>query len=262
MANEIITEKHGQALAIIFNRPDHGNAFTHTMATQLFQALKLITTDHGIRAVLLCGQGGNFMDGLDLDSLYTGSFDVALTTANQLMHPYHSAIREINAMDKPVIAAVEGSVRGPGLSLMLACDMVIAASNTVFNCDFTSYGMSPDGGAAYNLARKVGAGRATELLMLSENFNAEDAERFGLINRIVAEDKLQDEAMAWLDRLANGPTKAYGGVKRTVTKAFEQDHPASLALEHTYWGASSRTFDFRDAIKAHLAKRDVKFTGA
>jgi 2-(1,2-epoxy-1,2-dihydrophenyl)acetyl-CoA isomerase len=178
-----------------------------------------------------------------------------------MMQPYHSAIRELLAMDKPVIAACTGLTAGPGMSLMLACDLVLAAKSAVFNCKFTSYGMTPDGGASFLLARKVGMMKANELLMLSETFGAADAERWNLVNKVVDDAKLKDEALAWIDRLANGPTRAYGGVKRLVAKSLEQDVNTQLSLEHTYWGASARSFDFREAVKAHFAKRPAKFTG-
>ena len=145
---------------------------------------------------------------------------------------------------------------------MLACDLVLAARSTKFNCKFTSYAMTPDGGASFFLTRKVGAAKANELLMLSETFGAEEAGRWNLINSVVDDDKLQDEALNWIDRLSTGPTRAFGGVKKLVLKAFEQDLNAHLGLEHTYWGASSRTFDFREAVKAYFAKRDTKYSGA
>ncbi len=261
MANEILTENRGQTLIVTFNRPEHGNALNLDMANALFHAVKPTTTNAGVRAVLLRGQGGNFMNGLDL-SLYKGDYDAAITKANQIIQPYHSTIREINAMDKPVIAAVDGHVAGPGMSLMLACDLVLAARNTKFNLRFTSYGTSPDGGATHYLTRKVGAAKAMELLMLSETFSAEEAEKWGLINGIVEDDKLHDEAFAWVDRLSQGPTKAFGAVKRLVSKAFEQDLITHLGLEHTLWGACARSFDFRGAIHNNFDPQRTKYTGA
>ncbi len=261
MANEILTEKRGTSLIVSFNSPDHGNALTLDMANQLFAALKQVTINSGIRAVLLRGQGGHFMDGLNLN-IYRTEYNSAVTSANQLIQPYHSSIREINAMDKPVLAAVEGHVTGPGMSFMLASDLVLAARNATFKLGFTSYALSPDGGASHYLTRKIGAAKAMELLMLSETFSAEEAEKWGLINGIVEPDKLHDESITWLDRLASGPTKAFGAVKKLVSKAFEQDLVTHLGLEHTYWGASTRSFDFRDAIRAGFDPKRMKFNGA
>jgi 2-(1,2-epoxy-1,2-dihydrophenyl)acetyl-CoA isomerase len=216
-----------------------------------------------VRAVLLRGAGGNFMNGVDLTGLYgKGGVDLGIERANQMMQPYHNVIRELQVMDKPVIAAVEGAVAGPGLSLMLACDLVLAARGTKFNCNFTSNALSPDGGSTFFLARKVGAAKAMELLMLSEDFTAEDAQKWNLVNHVSDDGKLQDDSLGWVDRLANGPTRAFSGVKKLVLKAFENDLNAQLALEHSYWGGSVRSFDFREAMKAHFAKREAKYSGA
>ncbi len=261
MALEITTDRRGSALVIAFNRPAAGNALTLDMATQLYTLLKPVTTDRGIRAVMLRGQGGTFMNGVDL-GMYKDSPDAGVERANQMIQPYHSAIREIFTMDKPVLAAVEGRAMGPGLSLMLACDLVIAGRGATFGADFTSYGLTPDGGASWHLAHKLGAARAAELLMLGKNFSAEEAAAWGLINRVTDDAKAQEEALAWLDRLANGPTRAYGSVKRLVAKAFDQDLNAQLGLEHILWGAASRSFDFREAMKAFAENRPAKFMGA
>jgi 2-(1,2-epoxy-1,2-dihydrophenyl)acetyl-CoA isomerase len=230
------------------------------MATQLFNILKPAVTDRGIRAVMLCGHGGTFMNGLDME-IFGGDFTAALERINQMFQPYHSVIRELHIMDKPVLAAVEGRAAGPGLSLMLACDFAIAARGAKFNGQFASFGLTPDGGCSYNLARKAGAAKANEILMLGEDFTAEQAEHCNLVNKVVEDATLREEALLWLERLAGGPTRAYAGIKKLVMKAFEQDINLQLSLEHTYWGASGRSFDFREAVKAHFAKRPAKFTG-
>ena len=261
MAQEVLSETRGSALIISFNRPEVGNVLNLDMANHIFEALKPATTNPGIRAVLLRGQGGNFMKGLDL-KIYSAEYNTAIMAANQLIQPYHSTIRSMHLMDKPVLAAVEGHVAGPGMSFMLASDLVLAARSTTFNLAFTSYAMSPDGGASHTLTRKVGAAKAMELLMLSETFTAEDAEKWGLINGIVDDDKLHSEALAWTERLSQGPTKAFTAVKRLVSKAYEQDLITHLGLEHTFWGNSSRSFDFRGAMHANFAPNGTKFSGA
>ena len=260
MNNEIKSEARGGALIVSFNRPDHANAFTRDMANQLFNILKHCTTDHSVRAVLLKGMGGNFMGGFD-EGLFAGEFNTALEHANQLIMPYHSAIRELEAMDKPVLAAVDGRVSGPGFSFMLACDLVLAARSVKFNCGFASNAMTPDGGCSFFLPRKIGVAKAAELLMLSESFNSADAERWNLVNAVIDDEKLHETAFTWIDRLAAGPTRAYGGIKKLLLKAFDQDLNAHLGLEHTYWGVSARSFDFRENLRAQASKRPAKFTG-
>lgn len=259
---EIVLERRTQSLVVRFNRPAKANALSLDMANQLFNILKVTTTDRSVRAVLLIGAGDNFMSGLDLDSLATDPA-TALERANQMILPYHSAIREMQTMDKPVIAAVTGRVTGPGLSLMLAADLVIGAETTVLNCDFSRHALSPDGACSYFLPRKIGAGKAMELMMLSRDFTASEAAQFGLIHKLVPANgnTLKDSAFAWLDELAVGPTKAYGAVKKLAMASFEQDLAKHLSMEHTFYGANSRSFDFKEALKAHTSGRAAVFTG-
>ncbi|MGE4351757.1 MAG: enoyl-CoA hydratase/isomerase family protein [Bdellovibrionales bacterium] len=259
-ANEILTERRGQALIVTFNRPDHKNAMTLDMASQLFTVLKNTTTDPGVRAILMCGSGEHFIDGLD-QSFYGKDVSSALEAANQFILPFHSAIRELQVMDKPVLAAVQGQVTGVGFGLMLAADLVIASSATVFRTGFVEHALPPIGGASFFLSRKVGMGRAMEILMLDEPFEAERAKRLRLINRIVDDNLIEQEALAWLDKLVAGPTKAYGAIKKLACTAFEKDINGQLGLEHTYFGHCSRSFDFREAVRAHSDKRDPRYTG-
>jgi 2-(1,2-epoxy-1,2-dihydrophenyl)acetyl-CoA isomerase len=260
-ASEILTEHRGNTLIITFNRPEHANALTLNMANQLFSVVKSATTDRSVRCLLLWGAGDHFMNGLDAN-IYAGNIDAAQEQANQLILPYHSTIREFLAMDKPVLSAVEGRVTGAGLSLMLASDLTIAAENTTFNSKFIELAMTPEGGCTYFLPRKVGASRAMEILMLNEAFDVATAERLHLVNKVVPNEQLKDAALEWADRLANGPTRAFGGIKKLVMQSFEQNLNAQLGLEHSYWGQTTRSFDFHEAVKAFFAKRPPKFSGA
>jgi 2-(1,2-epoxy-1,2-dihydrophenyl)acetyl-CoA isomerase len=261
MANEILTEKRGNALIITFNRPEQGNAITEAMAAQLFQALKPVATDPAIRAVMLRGAGGNFMDGLDF-GIFSKDIMSGVEHVNDVLLPYHSAIRELQAMDKPVLSVVTGMAARAGFSLTLVSDLVLAGRSARFNAGYASFAMTPDGGASFYLTRRVGVAKATEILMLNEEFDAETAERLQLANAVVDDAQLEQKAFEWIDLLANGPTKALGGIKRLVGKAFEQDIHSQLSLEHAYMGACLRSFDFRNAIKAHFTKQPVKFSGA
>ncbi|MCL2469218.1 MAG: enoyl-CoA hydratase-related protein [Alphaproteobacteria bacterium] len=258
--DEVLVTRRGQALILTFNRPDHANAMTMDMASQLHLHLKNATTDRSVRAVLLRGAGGNYMDGLDM-GFYKKNFSDALEKANQIIQPYHMAIRELQVMDKPVISLAEGYVSGTGLSFLLASDFVLSARSAIFCSRVMEYGLTPDGGCSFFLTRKIGMSRALEILMLSEEIPADRAKSLRLINRIIEDDKVEEEAMAWLDRFANGPTKAYGAIKKMVNKAFDQDLNAQLGLEHSYFGQSSRSFDFREAVRAAVENRDPKFSG-
>ena len=258
--DEVLVSRHGQSLILTFNRPDHGNAMTIDMASQLHMHLKNATTDRSVRAILLRGAGGNYMNGLDM-GFYKKNISDALEKANQIIQPYHNAIREMQVMDKPVISLAQGYVAGTGFSFLLASDFVLSTRDAVFCSRVAQYGLSPDGGCSYFLTRKVGMSRAIEIMMLSEEVRAERAKTLRIINRFVEDDKIEEETMAWLDRFANGPTKAYGAIKKMAAKAYDQDLNAQLGLEHSFFGATSRSFDFREAVKADAENRNPKFSG-
>lgn len=260
MPNSILTEMRGASLIISFNRPQFENAMTMDMASRLFQILKSVPNDRAVRAVMLKGEGGNFMNGLDM-GIYDKDIATGVDYKNEVLLPYHSVIRELHGMDKPVLTVVTGKVARAGLSFVLASDLVLAGTSARFNAGYTSLAMTPDGGVSFFLTRKVGVTKATEILMLNKEFDAYEAEKLNLVNDVVSDAELMDKAYDWLDILSNGPTKAYGGIKRLVGKAFELDIHSHIALEHNYWGACSRSFDFRSAIKAYFTKEPVKFTG-
>ena len=262
MAAEILYETHGNVLVVTFNRPQKGNALTTVMAKDLSEKLKSVSEDRSIRALLLKGAGHCFMDGHDMTG-FVGDVNAVQEQIFLRVQFFYAVIREFQAMERPVISAVEGRVSGSGFSLALASDLVIAAKDTVFNADFTSKGMIPDGGATFFLPRKVGAGRANEILLLSEDISVEQAQKWGIVSKIVADNVLQDEAMAWAAKIATGPTRIFGATKRLIGKAFEQDLTNHLSQEATTWTTiGAKTFDFREAMKAYATKREPKFTGA
>jgi 2-(1,2-epoxy-1,2-dihydrophenyl)acetyl-CoA isomerase len=258
---EIKSEMRGNALIVSFNRPEQGNALTFDMATQLFNLLKPATTNPAVRAVMLKGMGGNFMNGLDM-KIFAGDFNAAVERANLLIQPYHAAIRELMVMDKPVLSVIEGDVAGPGMSFMLVSDLVIAGRGARFNCGYSNRATTPDGACSFFLARKAGAAKAAQLLMLSDSFTAAEAERWNLVSAVMDDAALNDEALRWIDRLAAGPTKAYGAIKKLMLKAYEQDINTHLSLEHTFHGASLRSFDFREYLQSQAAKRPAKYSGS
>jgi 2-(1,2-epoxy-1,2-dihydrophenyl)acetyl-CoA isomerase len=181
---------------------------------------------------------------------------------SQKVQFFYTIIREMHVMEKPIIASVDGRVTGAGFNFMLASDLVIAAKRTVFNAGFTNVAMVPDGGATFFLPRKIGMARASEVLMLSEDFSCADAANWGLVNRVVEDDALQAESLAWAEKIASGATRAMGAAKRLIAKSFDQDLNAHLSLEANFWNTGCKSFDFREAMKAGAANRPAKFTGA
>jgi 2-(1,2-epoxy-1,2-dihydrophenyl)acetyl-CoA isomerase len=258
---DILFETRNGVLTVSFNCPEQGNAFTGFMAKTLYEKLKQVAEDRTVRAILLRGNGPHFMNGHDLNG-YTGDMIAIQDQIHQKVQFFYTAIRDMQVMEKPLLAAVHGRVSGAGLSLMLACDLVIAGRQTVFNADFTSNAMVPDGGVTFLLPRKIGTARAIEMLMLNEDISAESAENFGLINRVVNDADLLPASLAWAEKVAGGATRTLGAAKRLVAKSFEQDLNAQLSLEASYWNAGTKHFDFREAMKAFVAKRPPKFTGS
>ena len=208
----------------------------------------------------MCGQGDHFMNGHDMN-MYIGSPTAVQEKIYHKVQFFNHTVLELQGMDRPVIAAVKGRVSGAGLSLMLASDLVIAAHGTVFNSDYIPYAMVPDGGTAFFLARKMARRKPARFCCSVKILRAEQAESWGLVNRVVAGDALQAEATAWATKLATGATRTLGMTKRLIAKAFEQDLNAHLGVEAACVATNTKSLDFAEAMKAFSAKRPAKFIG-
>lgn len=161
----------------------------------------------------------------------------------------------------PVIAAVQGGTSGIGISLIAACDFVLASEKSVYNLAYINLGTTPDGGASWSLPRLMGLRQARELIMLSERFQGEDAVRLGLVNRLVPNEQLQDEALALAQRLATGPTQAYARAKKLLMQSLQNSLPEQLAAEQDSFIASCATDDFVEGVQAFMEKRPAQFKG-
>jgi 2-(1,2-epoxy-1,2-dihydrophenyl)acetyl-CoA isomerase len=259
--SEVLFETRGPILIVTFNRPDVGNAFTGFMAKILHDKLRVASEDRSVRAVLLRGAGGNFMSGNDM-AAYMGDPKSINDIAFAKIQYFYSTIRDLQFMEKPVISMVNGRVSGAGINFILASDIVIAGRQTVFSAGYTDNAIVPDGGITFLLPRKVGTTRAIEMLMLNEDFTADTAEQWGLVNRVIDDSKLEQQTFAMVERLAAKATRTLGAAKRLVSKSFEQDLNTQLASEASYFNEGLKTFDFREAVKALAAKREPKYTGS
>ncbi|MFA5040335.1 MAG: enoyl-CoA hydratase-related protein [Bdellovibrionales bacterium] len=261
MAAEVLFETRGSVFIVTFNRPEARNALTTSMAKELSAKLKSINEDRSLRALLLRGANNIYMDGQDMSG-FAGDINAVQEQISHRVQFFYSCIREMMAMDRPVISAVDGRVSGAGLSFMLASDIVVATKRSTFNAGTTQYAMIPDGGTTFFLPRKIGMAHANELLLLGEDFDADRAEKLHLITRLVENDALEAQAMAFAERLAKGPTRVLGATKRLINKSFEQDLNTQLSQEASAWTSVTRTFDFREGMKASAGKREPKYTGA
>jgi 2-(1,2-epoxy-1,2-dihydrophenyl)acetyl-CoA isomerase len=245
------------------NRPEALNAWNAQFGEDLLAALRGVTEDEAVRAVVLTGAGRGFSSGADLKDISTdttpdGRPDV-YKTLTQRYHPIMHAIRE---MPKPVIAAVNGPAVGIGCSLALCCDLIVAAESAYFLLAFVNIGLVPDGGSSLFLPTRIGMARASELSMLGERLPAAKALEWGLINRVAADEQLEQEVAAMAARMAAGPTRSYAGSKRQLNNWLYARMEEQLELEAKIQQEMAGSDDFVEGAMAFIQKRPPRFTGS
>jgi 2-(1,2-epoxy-1,2-dihydrophenyl)acetyl-CoA isomerase len=253
----LLVERRGAIVHLCFNRPHALNAVDVPMAGALLEALRALVDDTSVRAVVLRGAGKGFMAGGDLATLRSDP----VQGAADLLGPLNEALELMAKLNAPIIAQVHGVAAGAGLSLMLQADFVIAAQGTRFNLAYINLGTSCDVGASWALPRLVGMRKALEIALLGDTLTCSDAERLGLINRVVSPDQIDAEVSLLADRLASGPTLAYGAMKRLMWSTFENDLPAQLAHEAAAFARCAGTRDFRIGIESFYGKYPAQFSG-
>lgn len=256
-ASPLEVTREGAVVTLRFSRPDALNAIDVPMAEALLAAVRAIAADASVRAVVLCGAGRGFMAGGDLATLRADPVQGAAA----LLAPLNATVQLLATLNAPVIAKVHGVAAGAGLSLMLQADFVIAAEGTRFNLAYINLGTSCDVGASWALPRLVGLRRALEIAMLGEGFGADEALRLGLINRLLPAAELEDAARAFAQRLASGPTLAYGHMRRLLRAGLDHDLATQLQAEAHAFDACAHSHDLREGINAFLAKRRPQFSG-
>ena len=256
-SNPVVLTRDGGIAHLIFNRPLAMNALDVPSATAFLQACRTLAADPQLRVVVMRGEGRAFGAGGDLSALQHGSSAAALA----LIEPMHEAVKLLAALDAPVIASLHGVVAGGSMSLALACDLAIAADGTRFNLAYANVAASSDVGGSWSLPRMVGLRNAMQIALLSDTFDAAEALRLGLINRVVPADRLQEETMSLARRLAAGPTLAYGRMKRLMRQSFDNNFATQLDAERDAFRASTETRDFKEALAGFFAKRPAAFEG-
>jgi 2-(1,2-epoxy-1,2-dihydrophenyl)acetyl-CoA isomerase len=248
---------------IELNRPHALNAWNAQFGEDLLAALRGAAEDESVRAVLITGAGRGFSSGADLKDISGGDVtpegrpDVYKT----LTERYHPIMRAIREMPKPVIAAVNGPAVGIGCSLALCCDLIVAAQSAYFLLAFVNIGLVPDGGSSLFVPTRVGMARATELAMLGERLEAPRALEWGLINRVVPDERLRAEAATLLARLAGGPTRSYAGTKRQLNNWLYSRMAEQLELEAQLQQEMAGSGDFLEGAMAFVEKRPARFSG-
>lgn len=245
---------------ISFNRPEAMNSFNQKMADELESITEEVKRDQSIRAVLLNGAGQLFMAGGDLRFFYE-KLEKMPEGVTKIVRTLNATILNLMHMPKPVLASVHGSVAGVGMSFMMAADLVIAAEHTKFTMAYSGIGISPDGGASYNLPRLVGAKKAMEWILLSDIFDAQTALKYGLVNWVVTEQNLATETNLILKKLKSGPTQSYAQIKKLVNQTWDNSLATQLEHEAESFVHCSITTDFKSGVTSFLQKRKAEFIG-
>lgn len=256
----VVLNRDGAIAEIVLNRPEVMNAANLDLAQRFLAVCKSIAADPGVRAVVLRGAGKAFMGGGDLAAFYADP-SRADATADALITPLNEAVAILAELPVPVVASLHGAVAGAGVSLALACDLAIAADNVKFNLAYARIGASPDVSASWSLPRVVGLRKAMEIALLAENFDAAEAQRLGIVNRVVPAAELAAETDAWLRKLAAGPSASYGAIKKLLRSSFERDLRAQMEAERLAFCGCARTQDFTEGVAAFCEKRGARFSG-
>lgn len=254
-SDALIVGRDGGVATLQFNRPAVLNALDRAAAQAFVHACRELAADQSLRAVVVSGAGRAFMAGGDLAELQADPTGAALG----LIGPMHEAVVLLAEMRAPVIAAVHGAAAGAGMSLALACDFCLAAEGTRFSLGYVKIGISCDLSGSWSLPRLVGVRKAIEIALLGESFDAAEALRLGLVNRVLPAEQLQAQALELAQRLARGPAQAIAQLKRLLRTSLEHDLRGQLDAERIAFLGCAAGPDFAEGVAAFLAKRPPRF---
>jgi 2-(1,2-epoxy-1,2-dihydrophenyl)acetyl-CoA isomerase len=260
MPSVLVSMKAG-VLTLTLNRPEKLNAFNPEMHQALRAGLERAADEDEVRAVLLTGAGRGFCAGQDLSERDVSAGAAPIDLSVSLGSHYNPLVRRLRALPKPIVCAVNGVAAGAGANIALACAMVLAARSARFVQAFSRIGLVPDSGGTYFLPRLVGTARAMALAMLGESLSAPEAEQWGLIWKAVEDDRLAAEAGALAGRLARGPTKGYGLLKKALYASSGNSLDAQLDLERDLQREAGLSDDYREGVSAFKEKREPRFSG-
>ena len=260
---KVTIANEGGVRIITLNDPGTLNAAGLELMSDLRSAMDKAIADPAVRAIVLTGEGRGFCSGANLSGRGDSGGDAVAASdgPNQaLLRTYNPFVSSIRRSPKPLVAAVNGVAAGVGVSLALACDLVVAAESSYFLLAFRRIGLVPDGGATWLLPRLVGKARAMELMLLGEKLPAATALDWGLINRCVPDAELMPKAMELANALANGP-KSLGLTRNLIWDSLDADWHDQVEAEAYAQGVAGRTEDAREGIMAFVQKRPAAFKG-
>lgn len=251
----------GKIAILKFNHPEVRNAVGAQMLTELGGAIREVR-DRGaeVRCLLITGEGAGFCAGANLADADRTKQRETQGAGDGLRSGYHPLLCAMRDLEMPIVTAVNGAAAGVGMSFALMGDIVVAGESAFFLQAFARIGLIPDGGATFLLPRLIGWGRAMELSMLAERLPAAKALEWGLINRMVADDQLLDEAMGIARKLADGP-RSLALIRKAYWQTWSNSYETQLDLEARLQNEAGRSTDFKEGVSAFLEKRDAEFQG-
>ncbi len=256
MSDIVRYEQHDAVAIVTINRPDNMNAFTSELSAEFLAKMERAHHDDSVRAIVLTGEGRCFSAGADLKSGFDGR-----PVSGKLQHEYRPVIFEIMNMPKPVIAAVNGSAAGIGMSMALSCDLMLIADDAFLLSPFTTISLVPDGGLNWLLVKQLGYRRAFQLSIESERIDAQRCVELGLANRAVAADELLDTALEWAGKLSKRAPLSIAATKKAMRLANDSDWASVFDLEATLQQQLAGSADNIEGVQAFFEKRSPDFEG-
>ncbi len=254
----ILYEQQGAVAKITLNRPDKYNSFNREMALALQAQLDVCKTEESVRAIYLTGAGKAFCAGQDLGEIVADD-GPELTTI--LTEHYNPIVTRLRAIEKPIIAAVNGVAAGAGANIALACDIVVAKESAAFIQAFSKIGLIPDSGGTFFLPRLIGYQKAAALMMLGDKVPAVEAERIGMIYNHFPDEEFAAESWKLAEKLSAMPTVGLGLTKRALNYSLDNDLERQLAIEDQLQTNAGNTEDYSEGVRAFLEKRKPEFKG-
>lgn len=259
MAYETLNLEVREEIAyVLLNRPERLNSFDLKLGEELYTVLRKIGNDKTVKAVVIRGTGKGFCGGGDVKEMYAAQDKPGFL--RDLTRAIHKCVIEIRAMEKPVIAAVNGAAFGAGFSLALACDLIVAVKKARFNTAFINIGLVPGCGTQF-VTQLVGYHRACELILTAKTITADEAHKMGVVNKVVNEDELDAAVEEYTTMFRKLPPIAVGLAKKLINESMRNDMISQLELESKLASYSAGTEDFKEGVTAFVEKRKPVFKG-